>query len=119
MLKTKTKKELQEIKDLGLYDDLCELSDLLDISYVSSKCMGYSCGYGTIWNAYDKPSRNKLNAYSELLKLYCGTEGVIYYRPLSVITKNCNKFTTNVVICFKGNNYVIIDTANYRYLYRY
>ena len=36
MLKTKTKKELKEIKDMGLYDDLTALSDLLNIGYVSS-----------------------------------------------------------------------------------
>lgn len=81
MLKTKTKKELQEIKNLGLYDDLCVLSDLLNISYVSSKCETYSRGYGEIWYAYKKPSQYKLNAYSELIKLYCGTEG-LYYRYL-------------------------------------
>lgn len=119
MLKTKTKKELQEIKDLGLYDDLNALSDLLNISYVSPKYALYSRGYGDIWQAYDKPSRYKLNAYSELIKLYCITDEVIYYKPLSVISKNCNKFTTNVVISYKGHLYLIKDTANYRYLYRY
>lgn len=36
MLKTKTKKELNEIKDMVLYDDLCALSDLLNIGFVSS-----------------------------------------------------------------------------------
>ena len=57
MLKTKTKKELQEIKDLGLYDDLCELSELLNIAYVSPKRETYSRGYGDIWQAYEKQSQ--------------------------------------------------------------
>lgn len=119
MLKTKTKKELQEIKDLGLYDDLCKLSDLLNIGYVSPKVREYLGGYGTIWDAYEKPSHYKINAYSELITLYSTTDGVIYEKPVTVISKNSNKFVTNTVICYKGKRYLIKDTADYRYLYLY
>lgn len=76
MLKTKTKKELQEIKDLGLYNDLCELSDLLNISYVSSYKGKYMYGYDGLYQCYERPSKAKVDSYNNLRKLYYGTDGI-------------------------------------------
>lgn len=119
MLKTKTKKELREIKDLGLYDDLCKLSDLLNIGYVSSHKGIYNYGYDNIYSVYERPSKAKVDSYNDLIKLYYGTDGIEVMKDLRITGYNCNKYTANIVIKYKGYEYLIIDTANYRYLYLY
>lgn len=119
MLKTKTKKELQEIKDLGLYDDLCKLSDLLNIGYVSSHKGIYKYGYNDIYRAYERPSRAKANSYNALIELYYETDGIEVIKGITIRSYNRNKYTTNIVIKYNGHKYLIIDTADYRYLYLY
>ena len=119
MLKTKTKKELKEIKDMGLYDDLSALSDLLNISYVSSHKGIYRDGYNDIYRAYERPSKAKVNSYNDLRKLYYLTEGIEVIEGLRITGYNCNKYTTNIVIKYNGHEYLIKDTADYRYLYLY
>lgn len=101
MLKTKTKKELKEIKDMGLYDDLSALSDLLYIDYVSSHKGIYKDGY------------------NDLIELYYGTDGIEVIKGIRITGYNCNKYSTNIVIKYNGHEYLIIDTADYRYLYLY
>lgn len=117
MLKTKTKKELQEIKDLGLYDDLNALSDLLNISYVSPYKGIYKDGYNDIYRAYDRPSKVKVDTYNSLRKLYYLSEGIEVIEGIRITSFNSNKYTTNIVIKYNGHEYLIIDTATYRYLY--
>lgn len=119
MLKTKTKKELQEIKDLGLYDDLSALSDLLNIGYVSSHKHEYKDGYNDIYRAYERPSKAKVDSYNDLIKLYYETEGIEVIKGIRITGYNCNKYSTNIVIKYNGHEYLIIDTADYRYLYLY
>lgn len=119
MLKTKTKKELQEIKDLGLYDDLSALCDLLNISYVSPYKGTYLYGYDGLYQCYGRPSRAKINSYNALTKKYYSCDEIKVYEPLSIRSYNSNKYTTNIVIEYKGIKYLIIDTADYRYLYLY
>lgn len=119
MLKTKTKKELQEIKDTGLYDELSALSDLLNISYVSPYKGIYKYGYDDIYEAYDRPSKAKVRTYNALRKLYYSSDGVEVMEGLRITGYNCTKYTTNIVIKYNGHEYLIIDTANYRYLYRH
>lgn len=119
MLKTKTKKELQQIKDLGLYDDLCELSDLLNIDYVSSYIGIYMDGYNDIYGAYKRPSKAKVDSYNDLRKLYYLTDGIEVIKGIRITGYNCNKYSTNIVIKYKGHEYLIFDTADYRYLYLY
>lgn len=103
MLKTKTKKELKQIKDMGLYDDLSALSDLLNIDYVSSYIGIYMDGYNDIYRAYKRPSKAK----------------VVSYNYLRITGYNCDKYSTNIVIKYNGHEYLIFDTADYRYLYLY
>lgn len=117
MLKTKTKKELQEIKDLGLYDDLSALSDLLNISYVSSHKGIYKYGYDNIYRVYERPSKAKVDSYNALRELYYATDGIEVIDGLRITGYNINKYSTNIVIKYNGHNYLIIDTAQYRYLY--
>lgn len=117
MLKTKTKKELQEIKDLGLYDDLSALSDLLNIGYVSSHKGIYKDGYNDIYRVYWRPSKAKVDSYNDLIKLYYQTDGIEVINGLTITGYNCNKYTTNIVIKYNGHEYLIKDTADYRYLY--
>ena len=119
MLKTKTKKELQEIKDLGLYDDLCKLSDLLNIGYVSSHKHGYKDGYDDIYRAYERPSKAKVDSYNTLRELYYHSDEIDVIKGIRITGYNCNKYSTNIVIKYKGHEYLIIDTADYRYLYLY
>lgn len=119
MLKTKTKKELQELKDKGLYDDLCALSDLLHITYVSSHIGIYMDGYNDIYGAYKRPSKAKVDSYNDLRKLYYLTDGIEVIKGIRITGYNCNKYSTNIVIKYKGHEYLIFDTADYRYLYLY
>lgn len=119
MLRTKTKKELQEIKDLSLYDDLCNLSDLLHISYVSPYKEKYFYGYDGLYQCYDRPSQAKITSFNILRKLYYETEGIEVIEGLRITGYNCNKYSTNIVIKYNGHEYLIIDTAQYRYLYLY
>ena len=119
MLKTKTKKELQEIKDLGLYDDLSALSDLLNISYVSSHKGNYKDGYNDIYRAYERPSKAKVDSYNALIELYYETDGIEVIKGLRIMGYSCTKYSTNIVIKYNGHEYLIIDTADYRYLYLY
>lgn len=119
MLQTKTKKELQEIKVLRLYDDLCELSKLLNISYVSPYEEKYIYGYDELYQCYERPSKAKIDSYNTLRKLYYETEGIEVIKGLRIKGYNCNKYSTNIVIEYKGIKYLIVDTANYRYLYLY
>lgn len=119
MLKTKTKKELQELKDKGLYDDLCALSDLLHITYVSSHYARYYYGYENIYSVYKRPSKAKVDSYNALRKLYYETDGIEVIRGLRITGYNFNKYSTNILIKYNGHEYVIRDTANYRYLYLY
>ena len=119
MLNTKTKKELQEIKDLGLYDDLSALSDLLNIDYVSSYIGIYMEGYDDIYRAYERPSKAKVDSYNVLRKLYYGSDEIDVIKGLRIISYNSNIYSTNIVIEYKGKKYLIKDTANYRYLYLY
>ena len=119
MLNTKTKKELQEIKDLGLYDDLSALSDLLNIDYVSSHIGIYMEGYDDIYRAYERPSKAKVDSYIALRKLYYESDEIHVIRGLRIIGYNCNNYTTNIVIKYNEHKYLIFDTANYRYLYLY
>lgn len=118
-VKTKTKKELQQIKDLSLYDDLCELSDLLNIGYVSSHKREYKDGYIDIYRAYERPSKAKVDSYDELRELYYDSEHIEVIKGLRIIGYNSQKYTTNIVIKYKGHEYLLIDTADYRYLYLY
>lgn len=117
MLKTKTKKELQDIKDLGLYDDLCELSELLNISYVSPYKGIYFYGYDGLYQCYERPSKAKIDSYNDLRKLYYESEGIEVIKGIRIKSYNTNKYTTNIVIKYNGHEYLIIDTADYRYLY--
>lgn len=119
MLKTKTKKELQELKDKGLYDDLCALSDLLHITYVSSHYARYYYGYENIYSVYKRPSNAKVYSYNALRKLYYETDGIEVIESLRITGHNCSKYFTNIVIKYNGHEYLIIDTADYRYLYLY
>ena len=119
MLKTKTKKELQEIKDLGLYDDLSALSDLLYIDYVSSHKGIYRDGCYDIYRAYKRPSKAKIDSYNALRNLYYETNGIEVIDGLRITGYNCNKYNTNIVIKYNGRKYLIKDTADYRYLYLY
>lgn len=119
MLKTKTKKELQELKNLGLYDDLCELSELLNIDYVSSHKGIYRDGGDDIYRAYERPSKAKVYSYNALRQLYYETEGIEVIKGLRITGYNCHKYFTNIVIKYNGHEYLIIDTADYRYLYLY
>ena len=119
MLKTKTKKELQEIKDLGLYDYLSALSDLLYIDYVSSHKGIYRDGCYDIYRAYERPSKAKIDSYNALRKLYYETHGIEVIEGLRITGYNCNKYSTNIVIKYNGHKYLIKDTADYRYLYLY
>ena len=119
MLKTKTKKELKEIKDMGLYDDLTALSDLLNIGYVSSHKGIYKDGYNDIYGPYERPSKAKVDSYYDLRRLYYLSDGIEVIKPLRIKGYNCNKYTTNIVIKYNGHEYLIIDTADYRYLYLY
>lgn len=119
MLKTKTKKELKEIKDMGLYDDLCELSDLLYIDYVSSYYGTYVCGKTDIFQVYVRPSQAKINSFNILRKLYYLNDKIKVIKALSIKCHNCHKYVTNIVIEYNGHEYLIIDTADYRYLYLY
>ena len=119
MLKTKTKKELQEIKDLGLYDDISTLSDLLNIGYVSSHKGIYRDGYNDIYRAYERPSDAKVDSYNALRKLYYETDGIEVIEGLRITSYNCNKYSTNILIKYNGHEYLIKDTADYRYLYLY
>lgn len=119
MLKTKTKKELQEIKDMGLYDDLCKLSDLLNIDYVSSYYSTYVCGKTDIFKVYERPSQAKITSFNNLRKLYYSNDKIKVIKTLSIKGHNCNKYSTNIVIKYNGHEYLIIDTAIYRYLYLY
>lgn len=119
MLKTKTKKELKEIKDLGLYDDLNALSDLLNISYVSPYKGIYMDGFNDIYRAYERPSKAKVDSYNALRELYYLSEGIEVIEGISITSLNYNKYTTNIVIKYNGHEYLIIDTATYRYLYLY
>lgn len=117
MLKTKTKKELQEIKDLSLYDDLSALSNLLNISYVSSYKGTYLYGYDGLYQCYERPSKAKVDSYNNLIKLYYDTAGIEVVKGIRIRSYNCNKYTTNILIKYNGHEYLIIDTADYRYLY--
>lgn len=119
MLKTKTKKELKEIKDMGLYDDLSALSDLLYIDYISSHKGIYKDGYNDIYRAYERPSKAKVDSYNDLIKLYYETDGIEVIKGIRITGYNCNKYSTNIVIKYNGHEYLIIDTADYRYLYLY
>ena len=119
MLKTKTKKELKKIKDMGLYDDLSALSDLLNIDYVSSYYSTYICGKTDIFQVYERPSQAKINSFNNLKKLYYLNDKINVIKTLSIKGHNCNKYSTNIVIKYNGHEYLIIDTANYRYLYLY
>ena len=119
MLKTKTKKELKEIKNMCLYDDLSALSDLLNIDYVSSYIGIYMEGYDDIYRAYERPSKAKVDSYNALRKLYYGSDEIDVIKGLRITGYNCNKYSTNIVIKYKGHEYLIFDTANYRYLYLY
>ncbi len=117
MLKTKTKKELQEIKDMGLYDDLSALSDLLYIGYVSSHKRKYYYGYDSLYQCYERPSKAKVDSYNDLRKLYYESDGIDVIKGLRITGYNCNKYSTIIVIKYNGHEYLIIDTADYRYLY--
>ena len=119
MLKTKTKKELQKIKDLGLYDDLSALSELLNIDYVSSYYGTYICGKTDIFQVYKRPSQAKITSFNILRKLYYLNDKIKVIKTLLIKGHNCNKYTTNIVIKYNGHEYLIIDTADYRYLYLY
>lgn len=119
MLKTKTKKELKQIKDMGLYDDLSALSDLLNIDYVSSYIGIYMDGYNDIYRAYKRPSKAKVVSYNYLRKLYYLTDGIEVIKCLRITGYNCDKYSTNIVIKYNGHEYLIFDTADYRYLYLY
>lgn len=119
MLKTKTKKELQMIKDLGLYDDLCELNDLLDIGYVSPYKRTYLGVYDGLYQCYERPSKAKVDSYNALRELYYECDEIDVIKALRITGYNCNKYSTNIVIKYKGHEYLIIDTADYRYLYLY
>lgn len=119
MLKTKTKKELQQLKDMGLYDDLCALSDLLHINYVSSHKGIYKYGYNDIYKAYERPSKAKSRSYNNLIELYYEADGIEVIKGIRIRSYNCIKYSTNIVIKYKGHEYLIIDTADYRYLYLY
>ena len=119
MLKTKTKKELQEIKDMRLYDDLSALSDLLNIDYVSSHKGTYFYGYDGLYQCYERPSKAKVYSYNDLRKLYYETNGIEVIEGLRITGYNCNKYSTNILIKYKGREYLIKDTADYRYLYLY
>lgn len=117
MLKTKTKKELKEIKDMGLYDDLSALSDLLNIDYVSSHIGIYMDGYNDIYRAYERPSKAKVDSYNALRELYYESDEIDVIKGIKIRGYNCNKYSTNIVIKYKGHEYLIFDTAQYRYLY--
>lgn len=119
MLKTKTKKELKDIKDLGLYDDLSALSDLLNIDYVSSHKGIYKDGYNDIYRVYERPSRAKINSFNILRELYYLNDKIKVIKTLSITGYNCNKYSTNIVIKYNGHEYLIKNTADYRYLYLY
>lgn len=119
MLKTKTKKELKEIKNTGLYDDLSALSDLLNISFVSSHKGIYKDGYSDIYGAYERPSKAKVDSYKALRELYYETDGIEVMKALRITGYNSNKYRTNIVIKYNGHEYLINDTADYRYLYLY
>ena len=119
MLKTKTKKELQAIKDLGIYDDLSTLTDLLHISYVSSYYARYYYGRDSLYQCYERPSKAKVDSYNDLRQLYYDTDGIEVIEGLRITSNNCQKYVTNIVIKYNGIEYLIKDTANYRYLYLY
>ena len=119
MLKTKTKTELKEIKDMGLYDDLTALSDLLNIDYVSSYYGAYVYGKTDIFQVYVRPSQAKITSFNILRKLYYLNDKIKVIKTLSIKGYNSNKYTTNIVIKYNGHEYLIIDTADYRYLYLY
>lgn len=119
MLKTKTKKELQEIKDRGLYDDLCALSDLLYIDYVSPYKVTYFYVCDDLYQCYERPSKAKVDSYNALIKLYYETDGIEVIKGLRITGYNISKYSTNIVIKYKGHEYLIRDSANYRYLYLY
>lgn len=110
---------MQEIKDLGLYDDLSALSDLLYIDYVSSHKGIYKDGYNDIYGAYERPSKLKVYTYNALRKLYYETDGIEIIKGLRITGYNCHKYYTNIVIKYNEHEYLIIDTADYRYLYLY
>ena len=40
-------------------------------------------------------------------------------KTLTIIGHNCQKYITNILIKYNGHEYLIIDTADYRYLYLY
>lgn len=119
MLKSKTKKELHEIKELGLYDDLCKLSDLLYIDYVSPYKGIYKDGYNDIYRAYELPSKAKVDSYNALRELYYESDKIDVIKGLRITGYNSQKYATNIVIKYNGHEYLIIDTADYRYLYLY
>lgn len=53
------------------------------------------------------------------IELYYGTDGIEVIKGIRITGYNSQKYTTNIVIKYKGYEYLIIDTANYRYLYLY
>lgn len=104
---------------MGLYDDLSALCDLLYIDYVSSHIGIYMDGYSDIYRAYKRPSNAKVYSYNALRKLYYDTDGIEVIKGLRITCNNSQKYTTNIVIKYNGHEYLIFDTADYRYLYLY
>lgn len=118
-MKTKTKKELKQLEDMGLIEQVSYLSNLLNIDYVSSYYAKYICGKTDIYQVYEKPSSTKVYSFNNLRQLYYLNDEIEVIKQLTIKGYNCNKYSTNIVIKYKGREYLLIDTADYRYLYLY
>lgn len=118
-MKTKTKKELKQFQDMGLLEQVLYLSNLLNIDYVSPYKHSYKDGYDDIYRAYAHPSKAKVDSYNALRKLYYLNDEIEVVEHIRITGYNSNKYSTNIVINYKGVMYLIIDTASYRYLYLY
>ena len=53
----------------------------------------------------------------DLRKLYYETNGIEVIKGLRITGYSCHKYNTNILIKYNGHEYLIIDTAHYRYLY--
>ena len=66
---------------------------------------------GTIYDAYNKPSSRKIQAYTAILNRARGTEG--YNHDLKVVAAGCQTFSTMYSYTDAEGTHVVYDTKCY------
>ena len=77
------------------------------------KAAASSYGYGSIYEAYEKPSYNKVREYDAIERRAKQTDG--YHGNLTICSKNTFSFSTVYTYTDNGVVYGVMDTPTYTY----